>query len=311
MNPQIIILIILSLMMYCSKSDNIRNLLPERVEIPGWRPGDKFVYKGEDSLSSYLDGGARLYGSYGFKEVGILSSEDGRNGTLGVELYRMEDSRGAFGVYLFNQSGESVEVGSRGCYNDGLLQFWKGNYYGRIVMVNGLETPEASLISLAQNITSKIPGSAPIPFIMNCLPQKNLIAKSERYFFHYLPLNNFYYLADYDILKISTGAEGVYAEYRQTSDSSATKSDIILDGQPARIAYFIMIRYAKPEDAHSAGISFLGAYLKLSADLNSQLGRERIIVKDPKNNWIGIHQKSQYLLLILQGRSKKYCGHVY
>ncbi|MCL5018930.1 MAG: hypothetical protein M1426_00405 [Patescibacteria group bacterium] len=292
--------------MFCSRTDNIRNLLPDRVEIPGWLPGYKSVYKGEDSLSSYLDGGARLYGSYGFKEVGILSSEDGSNGTLTIELYRMEDSRGAFGVYLFNQSGEPVEVGSRGCYNDGLLQFWKGDYYGRIVIMNGLDAPLAMLVSIAQKITGKIADTASIPFIMNCLPKKNLIEKSERYFFHYLPLNNLYYIADFDVLKISNGAEGIYAEYRQTADSTVAKREIVLAGEPSQVANFIMIRYPEPDEAQSAGISFLGAYLKMSDDSSSLLGREKIIMRDAKNNWIGIHQKGQYLLLVLEGRSKEY-----
>ena len=285
--------IIFCLIMGCTPQQSLLDILPSDSGLPGWEEENSGVYAGEEALSTYINGGARLYGSYGFEEAAVRSFSNTEGGIFSIELYRMKDTRGAYGVYTFNRSGKSIEIESLGCYDTGLLQFWKGNYYGRLLMFSGLENPEDHLISLSEVITGKIGSTDDIPSLMKCLPNKGLVTESARYIVDYVQVNNLYYLGDYDVLKISAGTEGVYAEY---------------EGPQNSLQNLLIIKYKSTQEAESAGIDFIKDFAGFAHETVQNFPETAMITSGENDRWNGIHRHGEFLILVFEAVSEGDAG---
>lgn len=285
--------ILLCITIGCTTQKSILDKLPSDSGLPGWEEDNSDIYKGEEALTTYINGGARLYGSYGFEEAATRSFSSTEKGIFTIELYRMKDTQGAFGVYTFNRSGKSIGIGSLGCYDTGLLQFWKGSYYGRLLMFGGPENPEAHLTALAGEISDKIKYEDKIPSIMSCLPEAGLMPESTRFILDYLQVNNLYYLANYDILNISSGAEGAYGQYRGTQNS---------------LQHLLIVQYKSNEEAESTGVDFAKNFPSLTLEPDNNFPEEPLISKGENKRWTGLQLLGNYLILVFDAASEEDAG---
>jgi hypothetical protein len=218
-------------------------LLPEEVD--GWKASQKDGLYGRDNLYDYINGGAELYLSFGFKRVINRTYERPKQPDIVVDLFDMGTSKNAYGV--FSHSMETVETtyGQGSQYSEGLLLFWKDRYY--LSVMSYPETPESqkALFILGEKIETAIKGEGPLPDILDLLPQDFLIPESIRYFRHYAWLNSHYFIADTNILQINDSTDGVLAKYR------ADEKKFLL----------LLVEYKNSNDARAAHDSFVKHYL--------------------------------------------------
>lgn len=155
------------------------NLFPD---LDGWtRDGQPETYLPE-TLFDYIDGGADLYLSYDFQELATLNYDSGDK-SITVDIYRHGSRNDGFGIYSQEKSLEStfIPVGTQGYYDRGVLNFFKGPYYVKI-MAFGLGDDEMHvLMPLAQTIAGKLDVPADMPPELACFPEQGKIENSERY----------------------------------------------------------------------------------------------------------------------------------
>lgn len=212
---------------------------------PDWhRFGDTGIY-------SYMGDDADIFMEYGFERG--CSAEYRSNGTnLVVELFKMKDGSGAYGLYTISNYFSKMKEQDDSKYRlnnpdvkkksnlkgdnynliqDQAIEFFKGNIFGRIAITT---EDRFTLMSFTNKIMSKIPKDASRPKALSNLPVMDRIPGSERYAVGMMGMNRILDLGRGDIWGIKSGVEIVAGEFRISSGSYY--SMVIILYRDARIA---------------------------------------------------------------------------
>jgi hypothetical protein len=238
-------------------------------------------YTGED-LYDYINGGAELYLSYGLVSMTGCKYNGENLPQITVEIYEMTNSKNAFGVYTQSRDKDEHLYGQGSQSFPDFILFWKDRYF---VIVNTQEaSPEstAAIQSLATLIDSSIPEVCEIPTIMQCLPQEDLDQAGYLYFHHYIWLNAYFFIADYNITHISEDTDAALAKYGEASARS----------------YLLLTEY--PDEAKA-----LEAYESLRERYAPELTAANPFVELEDNTWFTLWTKGNHLGAIFNGSSRE------
>jgi hypothetical protein len=256
--------------------------LPE--EFLGWKslPGDQKVYDSE-TLYDYIDGGAELYLSYGFRH--LVSRRYVREGEsdIIVDLFDMGDSQNAFGVFLHSREVVESRFGQGSQYTEGLLLFWKGRYYVSILASPETAASRDATLDLARRIDASILEEGRVPDVVALLPREGLVEESIRFFRHYIWLNSHYYVADENILHIDDSTDAVLAKYEHRGGESGASG-------PRDRGVLLVVRYGGAAEADAAYGDFTKHYLpELS---------ESTVVRIEDDTWTGCRLSGNLIVVV-------------
>jgi hypothetical protein len=220
--------------------------LPERFQ--SYRISEQLNYT-PDNLFEYINGAAEMYLSYGL--VGMrgyrYTADDQPDVT--VEIYEMTESRNAFGVYTQSRDRDEYAYGQGSLSYPEATLFWKDRYF--IIISSNKATPESSaaIRFLAETTDKAIPRTGTIPGIVGILPEQGLAGGGTLYFHHYVWLNAYFFIADFNLLNIDGQTDAVLAKY----GSSEQRTYLLLveypDENASATAYQqFMQRYAPDAD---------------------------------------------------------------
>lgn len=199
-----------------SEQTDLFTYLPTDGEIGTWQPtGSPEQAIGED-LFVLINGGAEIYHEYGFKQVIMQSYENANEKSINLEIYEMENSASAFGIYSFKTGarGKEIPFGDKALLEDYYLNFWKGNF---LVTITGFDSePETidGLITIANAIDSKIKKKGQLPLLIDLLPAENLNKVSTKYLKGNLALFNNYDFGSGGIFGLKEGVIGDYDKHK-------------------------------------------------------------------------------------------------
>jgi len=255
-------------------------------EANGWRSAGRTKTFGRDTVFEYMDGAGELYLAYDFRRVHVHEYARPDSARIVAEAYEMTTSEDAWGVFSHDPEGDDVGIGQGNAYAAGLLRFWKGTWFFRILAER--ETPEAkaAVLAIARSLASPL-AEGPVPAILRQLPPDDLDAASVRYFHTQVSLNSVYYLADDNILRLSPRTEAVLAAYRP-------KSGKLL---------LLLVRYESREQAEGAYREFNRVYLK-DRPPPTDLRRVESI---EQGRQVGVLAKGQFLVLVFDARTRRAC----
>ncbi|UCH09614.1 MAG: hypothetical protein JSU61_10355 [Fidelibacterota bacterium] len=188
------------------------NLLPDSVG--SWEIGRGDQIYTRETLYDYINGGAELYLSYGFKRsLSRLYRMAGEPDII-VDLFEMENPQSAFGVFTHSRETIEADFGQGSQYTPGFLTFWKDRYLASILASPETPNSRGAVLQIAVAIDSAIVGEGSLPRILALLPQEGLAEPSIRYFRHHVWLNSHYFVSDENILNIDQDTEAVLAKYK-------------------------------------------------------------------------------------------------
>ena len=104
-------------------------------------------------------------------------------------------------------------------YGGGLLRFWSGNLYGRVMASRESPESRAQVLAIARSIVKERPANGQPPEILSRIPVRlgeRLVLRPDRTCFfrsHYV-LNAVYYLAPNDVLGLGPAVDASVSEYR-------------------------------------------------------------------------------------------------
>jgi hypothetical protein len=178
----------------------MQSLLPERAG--AWTRMAAPQRFDPDDLWEYIDGGADQYLAYGFQEVVAAKYSNSGGATAAVDLYRMNEAVGAFGIYAqeWNPKATAVGLGVEGEAGTDSVRFWSGAYYVKITSTPAAASPQDANVALAAAIAGGLGAPGARPATVALFPTKGLSASSIRY----LPAN---------VLGQSTFSRGFEATY--------------------------------------------------------------------------------------------------
>jgi hypothetical protein len=272
----------------------------------------------EKTIFDYMDGAGELYLAYRFDHLDVYeySAPDKSLGAITVELYWMKSADDAFGLLSTDWGGEAIvlrePIGDRSgtasgpttrpaadtypavpshtaLYGGGLLRFWSGNLYGRVMATRESPRARAQVLALALLIVGSRPGGDHPPEILSKIPARlsgGLALRPDRtcFFRSHLVLNSMYYVAPGDILGLGPAVDAATTEYRPEAPGA----------RPVRL---VQARYPSARAAALALKSFLGSYVSspgVPAAARSGAGRAQA-----EGGWAGWAARDRWLAIVL------------
>jgi hypothetical protein len=256
---------------------DLMNSLPGQYK--SYQATDWLDYEGE-ALYDYINGGAELYISYGLK--GMTGCKYNGEGLpqVTVEVYEMTAPENAFGVYTQSRDREEYEYGQGSQSLDDFILFWKDKYFVTISAHRSTPESREALRHLASLVEGAIPGKGAIPSIVDRLPKDGLAPGGFLYFHHYIWLNAYLFIADYNIVDITDRTDALLAKY----------------GPPEARCYLLMVEYPDADAAQAAGG-------KLKEKFAPELTPANSIIQLEDNTWFTMSVKDNKLHAIFNGNS--------
>jgi len=208
------------------ESERLESLLPESSEVAGWTRGEEIHFYDADNLYEFINGAAENFLIYGFEKVATTDYDNaGYPSPIVVELYQMADPRNTFGIYASERNPDSTfkRIGAEGYIGGTALNFWAGNYYGKMVVYEESEELQREMEKLAEAISRKIEstGASPGTTLADAIPEIALFPTTD------MVPNSIRYLAK-DILGQTYFKDGFEAVYKDGDKES--KLVIVLPG---------------------------------------------------------------------------------
>jgi hypothetical protein len=212
----------------CSKKDKQEPVITEEevnitntanVSISGWKAGLDRVINYEQGLRLYAGRLADLYLAYGFKKVATKEYKNSNSLSIMVEVYDFGSSKDAYGIYSFDTVGKKMDIGNDAVYSHGILKFWKGRLFVRIVAQEEYHQLEKSLILFAKAVDQKITNAGEKPYLLTKIPEEKIVPDSTHFFHENVCLNNIYYIPESHTLGLSDQTDVVTAQYSFSKDS--------------------------------------------------------------------------------------------
>ena len=258
--------------------------IPESLD--GWSKTEADQFYNRENLYDYIDGGAELYLSYGFRSlINRTYTQPGQPDII-LDIFDMGSSQNAFGVFSHSREKVVKEFGQGSQYTAGSLLFWKDRYF--ISILASPETPESSqaIKKLAGIIESHIKKEGPLPALIDLLPRDSLIKESVRYFKHYIWLNSYYFIANQNILHIDENTDAFLAKYRENNGKSL----------------LLLVQYPDTESAKAAYQDFVKNYLLGVSDPAA--------VQLEDGSWTGTSLKGNLIIAVFNSTSKENVNHL-
>jgi len=194
--------------------EGLTRYLPNSGEAGHWHKEDATQqYKGE-TLYDYIDGGADIYHEYGIEEVIVQDYRNPEGKEITLEIFKMIDDEGAYGIYTFKRStrGREVELGNKGQIEDYYLNFWKNDV---LVTLTGFEEEQQTingLLEIAKAVDTKMEPGGKTPALVSLIPKEGVIKQSLKYLKGNIGLYNCYMFSPKNIFKFKDAVKADFEE---------------------------------------------------------------------------------------------------
>ena len=252
------------------------DLLPTNID--AWSRADSGITYDRETVFDYINGAGEVYRSYAFSEVLVVRYSANDQSDILVELFDMGNSADAYGVFSYAREQEMEGIGGGYEHKGDVLCFWQNRYYVCLAFDDPTRATEASLIDMANALSSILPNESVRPDLVAMLPSDGLVEFSDRFFHLHQSLNYHYYLARENLLGLEPATDVVMARYRP--------------GSP----YVVIVRHVNETEATGALFAFRQGYVP--HDARSQTARTET------GKYVSSRQHSRFVIVVLDAVSE-------
>lgn len=256
-------------------------LLSMSFQIPDWTESKFRILDKADKIADYLKGEAELYFAYGLKKAIVKNFRNKRKLPMLLEIYELDRSESAYGLYSFDSIGKKESIGQEASYDHGLLRFWKDNFFVKVVAYEDYIDLEKDIFAFAKAVDSQIPSTGQKPQLVNMIPEKGIVPDSLTFFYKNVCLNNIYYLPESTALFLPEKVEAVTALYTLGS------------GEPLRL---ILLKYLEEIEASVA----YGKFGELYYMGDFILGMRENVIKLEAGKYDAIALRLSYVIVVFE-----------
>lgn len=152
-------------------------------DLPGWKLSGEIETFSPETLFDYIDGGADAFLRYDFEELTVAQYENGRGGSLTIEIYCHRTPSHAFGIYSLERPPDPklVQIGDQGYAEKDLLNFIAGPYYLKLSTFNVASESETVLTLAARPLAEAFGGRTSLPPPLSFFPPEGKRMNSEAF----------------------------------------------------------------------------------------------------------------------------------
>lgn len=222
----------------------LSQLIPDSVL--DWKVSEEGISYDRETLYGYMNGGAEVYLAFDFQQVLVRRYSRGGDDEIVLDIYDMGSPQEAFGVFSCDREDEEAGIGQDSEYGFGMLRFWKGRYFVTIMTSGDYEVAEEAILELGRVVDGVLDPKGPEPRILNLLPVQGLLKERISFFHSNINLNNRFFIASGNILRLDSETDCVFAEYEEET------------GETVKL---LIVRYPDGAAAEGACRSFIEAYM--------------------------------------------------
>lgn len=151
-------------------------------QLPGFKIHTDYPVFTPSDLYDFIDGAADNYLAYGFTDLHVGEYKKGRE-VIKAEIYHHSDHTMAFGIYSSERSPSFrfLNIGAQGYKTDGVINFFKGNYYVKIRTYSKKEKTLQAMESAAMKISQMLGGESEMPLQLGLFPSEGKKMNEETY----------------------------------------------------------------------------------------------------------------------------------
>jgi len=222
---------------------DISTYLPAAGEVIGWSPdGSPEKFLGDD-LFMMINGGADIYHEYGFKQVIGADYVNSGGKAIRLEIYEMENSAAAYGIYTFKtgDGGKNVDIGQDALLEEYYLNFWKGNVLVTVIGPDPEEETVQGVVAIAKAVDARITETGERPSLARLLLSAPQAFSHPKYVRGFLGVMNSYVFDTKNVFGVREGMIGTigncralvfqYADEKESSQAYEQAS-ASFDGNP-------------------------------------------------------------------------------
>jgi hypothetical protein len=152
-------------------------------DLPGWKLSGEIETFSPETLFDYIDGGADAFLRYDFEELAVAQYENGKGGSLTIEVYRHRTPSHAFGIYSQERPPDPklVQIGAQGYAEKDLLNFVAGPYYLKLSTFNVASESEMVLTLAARRVAEALGEKTSLPPLLSFFPLEGKRMNSEAF----------------------------------------------------------------------------------------------------------------------------------
>jgi hypothetical protein len=253
----------------------LADLLPDALQ--EWFAEETIPLNTPNDMYTYMDGGAELYLSYGFKQAISRKYRKINQPEVTAEVYDLIESRNAFGVFSQTRETENLQLGQGAFSLPGAVFFWKDHYYISLSTWESTPGSEDFIRRLGAFIDEKIKINGELPPVIKLLPEEGLVPFGYLYFHHYVWLNAYFFITDSNLLRIDDQTDAVIAKY--TVDEKRM--------------FLILVQYGDNAAAREAFSSFGSAFFPEGLTDNC--------LRLEDNNWLAAAVSDRMIAAVFNG----------
>jgi hypothetical protein len=258
------------------EKENMKQEISLPLEAAGWKWDGKDLNYNRRTIFDYIDGAGELYLAYNFQAVRVRRFEKSGQPSIIAELFDMGSSEDAYGVFSFERQDEDAGIGQGSEFGGGLLRFWKGKFFVSVYAEGESPEVQSGILNVGREVSSSIKTTGPAPQLINALPvgKAGLVEKAVRYLHSHVLLNQRFFVANQNILRLTPKTDAVLAPY-------------LRDGIKIHL---LVIRYPTTQEAEEALQSFKKAYMPEAGE------KESLQTEDKK--WTGARRQREFVLIV-------------
>jgi len=137
----------------------LTGILPSAEELLPWEVSSPPRYFSAENLWEYINGAAEAYRAAGVVEMVTLEyAAEGAASPVVVEIYQMRATAGSQSIYRkeTGAAGRRINIGEEGRLGRGLLAFYQGRYYVKLIAFDTSPALEAALEKIASVLAKRI-----------------------------------------------------------------------------------------------------------------------------------------------------------
>lgn len=152
-------------------------LAPPSGALPGWSLTEEPAQFPSEELWRHINGAAEQYLKYGCESLTVCYySLEGTESEIALEIYRMADEVGSFGIYALERppEGPFLALGAQGYQSGSELNFFGGSFYIKLRTYPDGDSERQAAHKLAQVIADEHLADCEFPETLSRFPRQDL-----------------------------------------------------------------------------------------------------------------------------------------
>lgn len=247
-----------------------------------WSAAGKDAVYDRKTLYDYMDGGAEVYLAFDFRQVFARKYGGPGGKEISLDIYDMGTSAEAYGIFSCDREDPAAGIGQDSTYGFGLLRVRQGLYFMAVMSPDEGKDIDAAILAIGKAALPHLGPPGPDPPLLDLLPAGGLKTGRTSYFHSEINLNNRFFVASENILRLGKTTECVFAEYGEGEESGGN---------------LLIVAYAERGQAEDALRSFLDGYLPE--------GRETGIARTERGRWTAAKASERFLAVVFDAPSRE------